>query len=57
MALLWKAEVTSDMVTHLNEEQRTQFMRDLSDAVNAIGQAAGVGREYKDGKLLESQGV
>jgi hypothetical protein len=47
MTLLWKAEVTSEMVAHLSEEKKRQLFNDLSDAVNAIGAEAEVGREFK----------
>jgi hypothetical protein len=52
--VIWKAEITEDMITHLTPEQSSKLQRDLSDAVNTIGQAVGVGREYKDGKLKEN---
>jgi hypothetical protein len=51
--VIWKAEITEDMVTHLSETERSQLQRDLNDVVNQIGQEAGVGREYENGKLKE----
>jgi len=51
--VIWKAEITEDMLTHLNDEQRKQLINDLDDAVNQIGDEAGVGREYENGKLKE----
>ena len=47
MTLLWKAEVTSEMVAHLSEEKKVQLFKDLSDAVNTIGAELEVGREFK----------
>jgi hypothetical protein len=47
MTLLWKAEVTSEMVAHLSEEKKVELFRDLSEAVDAIGAKAEVGREFK----------
>jgi hypothetical protein len=47
MTLLWKAEVTSEMVAHLSEEKKVQLFRDLSNAVDTIGAEAEVGREFK----------
>lgn len=54
MKILWKAEVTDDMVTHLNTEQLRKFMNSLSEAVNKLGTEYKVGREYQDGKLKEN---
>jgi hypothetical protein len=51
--IIWKAEITEDMVAHLSETERSQLQRDLNDVVNQIGQEAGVGREYENGKLKE----
>jgi hypothetical protein len=52
--LIWKAEVSDDMVAHLNGEQTLKFIRQLTDAVNKLGTEYKVGREYKDGKLKEN---
>jgi hypothetical protein len=51
--IIWRAEITEDMVTHLSESERNQLQRDLNDAVNQIGQEVDVGREYENGKLRE----
>lgn len=51
--IIWRAEITEDMVAHLNETERSQLQRDLNEVVNQIGQEAGVGREYENGKLKE----
>ena len=51
--VIWKAEITEDMVAHLSETERSQLQRDLNEVVNQIGQEAGVGREYENGKLKE----
>lgn len=52
--VIWKAEVTDEMLSHLNGEQTLKFINELSKAVNALGQEYKVGREFKDGKLKEN---
>jgi len=52
--LIWKAEVTDAMITHLNDEERKTFINRLSDAVNQLGQLYKVGREYENGELKEN---
>jgi hypothetical protein len=52
--VIWKAEVTEEMVAHLNDNQRTKFINELSRDVNALGQVYKVGREFQDGKLKEN---
>jgi len=47
MTLLWKAEVTSEMVAHLSEEKKVELLRDLSNAVDKIASEVEVGREFK----------
>lgn len=53
MATLWKAEVTSEMVEHLTDEQRKELFNLLTKVVDTIGQSNGVGREYEKGKLKD----
>lgn len=53
MATIWKAEVTSEMLEHLSDEQRRQLLNELTNAVDSIGQKAGVGREYENGRLKD----
>ena len=52
--VIWKAEVTKEMIAHLNGEESLKFINSLSDAVNALGQQYKVGREFQDGKLKEN---
>ena len=52
--VIWKAEVTAEMVAHLNDTQRTKFINELSRDVNTLGQVYKVGREFQDGKLKEN---
>ena len=52
--LIWKAEVSDEMVAHLNGEQTLKFINELSDAVNKLGAEYKVGREYENGKLKEN---
>ena len=47
MATLWKAEITDDMVKHLNQEQRIGLFTELSNAVEQIASELEVGREFK----------
>ena len=46
MTVVWKAEVTREMMSHLSEEQQHELMRELSKAVDAIGSEYEVGREF-----------
>jgi len=52
--VLWYAEVTDEMITHLSPSQRNEFMNKLSDEINKIGQEYKVGREFKNGQLKEN---
>lgn len=52
--VIWKAEVTDEMVAHLNGEESLKFINSLSNAVDALGQQYKVGREFQDGKLKEN---
>jgi hypothetical protein len=46
MTIVWKAEVTREMMSHLSEEKQHELMRELSKAVDAIGADYEVGREF-----------
>jgi hypothetical protein len=46
MTIVWKAEVTKEMMSHLSEEKQHELMRELSKAVDAIGSDYEVGREF-----------
>lgn len=46
MATLWKAELTSELIAHLSDADKTQIRRDLDNAVMAICESYEVGREY-----------
>jgi hypothetical protein len=52
--LVWKAEVTSDMVAHLKGEEVISFIVSLNNAVDALGTQYKVGREYENGQLKEN---
>lgn len=52
--VVWRCELTDDMLTHLNGEERLKFINQLSEVVNKLGAEYKVGREYKDGKLKEN---
>lgn len=47
MTTLWKAELTSELIAHLSDADKTQIRRDLDNAVMAICESYEVGREYK----------
>jgi hypothetical protein len=49
--LIWKAEITDEMLSHLNGEQTLKFINELSAAVNKLGELYKVGREYENGEL------
>jgi len=51
---VWRCDITEEMLSHLNDEERKTFINRISDAVNELGQLYKVGREYKDGKLKEN---
>jgi hypothetical protein len=52
--VLWYAQVTEDMITHLSPSQRNEFMNKLSKEIDKIGQEYKVGREFKNGQLKEN---
>ena len=52
--VLWYAEVTDEMITHLSPSQRNEFMNKLSDEIYKIGHEYQVGREFKNGQLKEN---
>jgi hypothetical protein len=52
--IVWRCDITEEMLSHLNDEERKTFINRISDAVNELGQLYKVGREYKDGKLKEN---
>ena len=52
--VLWYAEVTDEMITHLSPSQRNEFMNKLSAEIDKIGQEYKVGREFKNGQLKEN---
>ena len=43
----WKAELTDEMIAHLNEADRVRLRRDLDMAVEAVCNEYEVGKEYK----------
>lgn len=52
--VLWYAQVTEDMITHLSPSQRNEFMNKLSKEIDKVGQEYKVGREFKNGQLKEN---
>jgi hypothetical protein len=52
--VLWYAEVTDEMITHLSPSQRNEFMNKLSEEIDKIGREYQVGKEFKNGQLKEN---
>lgn len=46
MKILWKAELTDELIAHLSDDDKVQIRRDLDKAVEAICVSYEVGREY-----------
>lgn len=47
MATLWKAELTDELIAHLNDDDKVRIRRDLDKAIEAICNEYEVGKEYK----------
>jgi hypothetical protein len=47
MNIVWKAELSREMMTHLSEEQQHMLTRRLTEAVDTIAAEFKVGREFK----------
>ena len=52
--IVWRCDISNDMITHLDDEQRKTFLNTLSDVVNKLGAEYKVGREYENGILKEN---
>ena len=52
--IVWRCDISDDMIKHLSNEERKTFLNQISDAVNQLGQLYKVGREYENGKLKEN---
>jgi hypothetical protein len=50
MNIVWKAELSREMMTHLSNEQQNMLMRELSEAVDSIAAKFKVGREFQQNK-------
>ena len=48
MSIVWKAELTEEMLAHLTPEQQSDLRNKLTDAVDFIAAAYKVGREFKN---------
>ena len=44
--LLWKAELTDELIAHLSDDDKVQIRRDLDKAIEAICEEYQVGKEY-----------
>jgi hypothetical protein len=49
MNIVWKAELSREMMTHLSSEQQNMLMNRLSEVVDKTAAEFMVGREFKDG--------
>lgn len=52
--IVWRCDISEEMISHLNEEQRNTFLEELSQIVNRLGKLYKVGREYENGELKEN---
>jgi hypothetical protein len=46
MAILWKAELTDELIAHLSDADKMQIRRELDKAVDAVCEPYQVGREF-----------
>jgi hypothetical protein len=46
MTILWKAELTDELIAHLSDADKIQIRRDLDKAVEAVCEPYQVGREF-----------
>ena len=51
--LIWRCEITEDMVSHLDSDKRKSFLNKISEEINKLGALYKVGREYENGVLKE----
>jgi hypothetical protein len=49
MNIVWKAELSREMMTHLSNEQQHMLMRRLTEVVDKTAEEFMVGREFKNG--------
>jgi hypothetical protein len=47
MNIVWKAELSREMMSHLSLDKQHELMRKLSEQVDFIAAAYEVGREFK----------
>lgn len=51
--LIWRCDITEEMVSHLDSDKRKSFLSKLSEDINKLGELYKVGREYENGVLRE----
>jgi hypothetical protein len=49
MNIVWKAELSREMMTHLSDEQQHMLTRKLTEVVDKTAAEFMVGREFKNG--------
>jgi len=51
--IIWRCDITEEMVSHLDSDKRKSFLAKLSEDINKLGELYKVGREYENGVLKE----
>jgi hypothetical protein len=51
--IIWRCDITEEMVSHLDSDKRKSFLAKLSEDINKLGELYKVGREYENGVLRE----
>jgi len=51
--LIWRCDITEEMVSHLDSDKRKSFLNKISEEINKLGELYKVGREYENGVLRE----
>ena len=46
MTLLWKAELTDELIAHLSDEDKLQIRKDLDGVIAVVCEEYKVGKEY-----------
>lgn len=52
--IIWRCDITEEMVLHLDSDKRKSFLAKLSEDINKLGELYKVGREYENGVLREN---
>jgi len=52
--IIWRCDITEEMVSHLDSDKRKSFFAKLNEDINKLGELYRVGREYENGVLREN---